>query len=237
MYLPNTTPLPNEIIEEWLSSLKGSELKVLLVIVRQTLGWVIDTKTGMRKEEDWISYSQMMDKTGLGTEATSSAVDNLVKYKLIQVRDEDGNELATKEDRQAVGKKRGKLFYRLNITTSKNMTHYFEKQSSTTSKTEDNKNNSLQNKLLQKKKKIIKRKTVDDITQEDIENIARDYKISTGRVVYNLEQLKAYIPNRTKKPYKDHLAALRQFVLRDIKQSVERASSYGNKTAIDASNV
>jgi integrase len=49
--LPNTTPVPNEIINGWMQKLKGSELKVLLLVVRKTLGWIADPQTGMRESE------------------------------------------------------------------------------------------------------------------------------------------------------------------------------------------
>ena len=135
--LPNTTPVPNDIINGWMHRLKGSELKVLLTVVRKTLGWVVDTKTGMRKKEDWLSYSQLKKITGLGSEALSSAIDNLCQiHKLIQIRDKDGNTLNTRKKRQVAGRRRLSFFYRVNLTTLKNTSIYFENRNSTTSKIE-----------------------------------------------------------------------------------------------------
>lgn len=88
------------------------------------------------------------------------------------------------------------------------------------------------------KKNNIKRKIgIDEITEADMQKIADDYNIPMSRVIYNYEQLKAYVPNRTKRGYTDHRAALRSFVLRDIKQSAERGVDYARKTAIDASQL
>jgi len=146
---PNTFPFPNEIINGWNARLKGSELKLLLVVVRQTLGWVIDQETGMRKEEDWITYNQLREKTGLSTQPLSSAIDSLVGYELIQVRSLDGRLLDTPYKRQLEGRRRGSFIYRLNLTVLKTSSHYFENKSSTVLKTKNNKINSIQNKTLQ----------------------------------------------------------------------------------------
>lgn len=142
MDYPNTFPFPNEIVNGWNTRLKGSELKLLLVIVRQTLGWILDPKTGMRKEEDWISYKQLREKTGLATESLSKAIDSLVKYGLIQVRGQSGELLNTSYKRMLEGKRRGSFIYRLNLTVLKTETHCFENRSSTVSKIESNKINS-----------------------------------------------------------------------------------------------
>lgn len=52
--IPNTTQVPNVILDEWMPKLKDIELRVLLVVVRQTLGWLENAETGTRKEKDWI---------------------------------------------------------------------------------------------------------------------------------------------------------------------------------------
>lgn len=65
------TQVPNELIEEYMADLRGSELKVLLCICRKTIGW--------HKEVDNISTSQLMKMTGLSNTAVidaSSALEN-----------------------------------------------------------------------------------------------------------------------------------------------------------------
>ena len=59
MMLNQTTPVPNILFDALLPTLTESELKVLLVIIRQTYGW-FDFKTKKRKQRDWISYSQFI---------------------------------------------------------------------------------------------------------------------------------------------------------------------------------
>ncbi len=51
---PTTTPVPDEIFDEWLAVLGHAELRVLLYIVRRTFGF--DKRGG-----DTISYRQFTD--------------------------------------------------------------------------------------------------------------------------------------------------------------------------------
>jgi hypothetical protein len=101
------TFVPNEVFDEYLRELKGIELKLLLIIIRQTIGW--HDKSGGRKQSDWISSSQLISKTGSSTRAITSATDALVSRKLIEVFSDAGELLDTPEKRK--GKKR--LYYRL----------------------------------------------------------------------------------------------------------------------------
>ncbi|MFC2108523.1 hypothetical protein ACFLS5_03585 [Candidatus Bipolaricaulota bacterium] len=51
---PGSTQVPNEIFDDIMPGLDDTELRVLLVINRQTLGWVENKCTGARKLFDWI---------------------------------------------------------------------------------------------------------------------------------------------------------------------------------------
>lgn len=115
-FIPNTTPLPNKIINGWLPKLSGSQLKVLLIVVRQTLGWLEDKKTGRRKEKDWMTNTQLCEKTGLSQQAVTDSIAFLVENKLIDALDEIGNKLETRKKRREVGRKHKKIFYRLATT-------------------------------------------------------------------------------------------------------------------------
>jgi len=108
MAIPNTTPTPNELYNGEMRKMSDTELRVVLVVTRHTLGWIADEKTGMRKKEDWISYYQLKQQTGRGYTALSEAIDNCIKNGWIEARDEQGNILDTKEKRH--GKR---IFYRL----------------------------------------------------------------------------------------------------------------------------
>lgn len=106
------TSVPNLIFDIFLKELKVAELKVLLVIIRQTLGWSDKRSLRGRKEQDWISTTQLMTKTGCSRRAISSAIDNLVHKELIEVLDLSGTLL------DDPSKRKGKvhLFYRLSPT-------------------------------------------------------------------------------------------------------------------------
>ncbi|MCF8459610.1 MAG: replication protein [Flavobacteriales bacterium] len=105
--LQGTTPVPNGLFDEHLARLKPAELKLLLIIIRQTWGWK-DERTGKRKQIDWISGSQLRGKTGCSKRAISQATAQLIKSGFIEVIGERGAQLKTPEERK--GKLR--LFYR-----------------------------------------------------------------------------------------------------------------------------
>jgi biotin operon repressor len=112
MNQPRTTPVPNVIFDVYLKDLSSAELKVLLVVIRQTLGWA--DRRGMygRKETDWISGSQLRQKTGSSKRAITSAIDLLVRRRIIEVEDDRGHTLNHPLERK--GKTR--LYYRLNLS-------------------------------------------------------------------------------------------------------------------------
>ncbi len=116
MMLPNSTQVPNCFFDEYLAKLGHKELKILLVITRQTLGWIEDSTTKRRKEKDWIATSQMELKTGLSKKAISLAISSLVAQDLIEVFDKTGKPCSLPSDRK--GKLR--LYYRLNLMSKGN---------------------------------------------------------------------------------------------------------------------
>ncbi len=107
---PPHTQVPNYILDEMLPLLSETELKVLLIVIRQTLGWIEDEETGRRKEKDWISISQFGKKTGCGRVAVGRAITKLVKSGLVEAYNAKGDLLETPEMRQKAGMR---IFYRL----------------------------------------------------------------------------------------------------------------------------
>ncbi|HLG36184.1 MAG TPA: replication protein [Bacteroidia bacterium] len=107
-----TTSVPNALFDIYLRELNSAELKVLLVIIRQTLGWTDKYSLLGRKECDWISGSQLQSKTGNSRRAISSAVETLITKELIEVTDARGNLLSSPEKRKG----KSKLFFRLTPT-------------------------------------------------------------------------------------------------------------------------
>lgn len=72
---PNWTQIPNKLIDEYMSELKGSELMIMLAICRKTIGW--------HKQCDDISGSQLAEITGLARETISRSVQSLEEKNLI----------------------------------------------------------------------------------------------------------------------------------------------------------
>ena len=111
--LPNTTQIPNIILDDWLPRLNDVEFRILMVITRQTLGWVMDDESGRRKERDWLSMAQLAHKTGRGRTQISSNLKSLIEnHQLIEATDKEGGLLDTAEKRKS---NRGQIFYRLTL--------------------------------------------------------------------------------------------------------------------------
>lgn len=104
---PNTTQIPNIILDEWMMELSGTEFKVLMLIARQTYGW--------HKDSDRISYTQLKEKTGSANGSVGSALRSLREAGYILVTDKEGNEVTTKEQAQLAQE----LYYSINMDVSK----------------------------------------------------------------------------------------------------------------------
>lgn len=108
--IPNTTQVPNFVLDELLPNLSDVELRIVLIVTRQTLGWVEDKETGRRKDRDWISRYQLQKKTGKSGYRISKAIDSLIKGRVIEAYSEKGEPLDTTDKRAKIG---GKIYYRL----------------------------------------------------------------------------------------------------------------------------
>lgn len=107
-FVPNTTPTPNWLYDA-MKDMGDTELRVVLTVVRATLGWS-EGKGGMRKKEDWITQSQICEKTGRGHSAVSLALQSAISENYIEARTRGGDLLDTPEKRKNNG---GKIFYRM----------------------------------------------------------------------------------------------------------------------------
>lgn len=105
-----TTPVPNVLLDRIMPTLRDTELRILLVVVRQTLGWQDGPDPAKRKEKDWLTQSQLMRRTGRANGAVSHAVDALVRASVIDVLDRWGRPLVTPAERR---RHLGHLYYRL----------------------------------------------------------------------------------------------------------------------------
>ncbi len=105
--LQGTTPVPNVLFDTFLPRLSDTELRVLLVVNRATLGWKQGTG---RKESDWLSHRQLQARTGRAGASVSHAIEALVRRGLLLVQDARGRARDSAHSRRAT---RGRLYYRL----------------------------------------------------------------------------------------------------------------------------
>jgi hypothetical protein len=111
--IPNSTQIPHLIIRAWMPLLSDVELRILLVVADQTLGWIEDPETKRRKEKDWISQGQLMKKINRSDRAIQNSLKRLVdELRIIQAHDESGELLDSPQKRMKCG---GKIFYRLSL--------------------------------------------------------------------------------------------------------------------------
>jgi len=104
-------PVPLRLVDEVMPRLRDTELRVLLVVLRQTWGWKANrlAEDGKRKRRDWLSHRQLCRRTGRGSDAVSGAVASLVEAGLLVVEDAGGTALATPEERRRC---LGRLYFR-----------------------------------------------------------------------------------------------------------------------------
>ena len=100
---PSYIPVPSVYLDEVMPWLTDTEWRVLLVVIRQTVGW--------NKERDWITRSQMAFRTGRSQDAVTRAVDGLVRAGLIVVENEKGVVMSDALERRR--RSRDRLHYRI----------------------------------------------------------------------------------------------------------------------------
>lgn len=106
-FIPNTTPTPNWLYNGEMKKMTETELKVVLLVTRKTLGW-FDPMTHERKTQDYISQSQFMEFTGKSNRAIATAIQVCVKTGWIIAKDRQGTLCNTPEKRR-----RRKVWYQL----------------------------------------------------------------------------------------------------------------------------
>src|SRR5689334_8031175 len=79
LYTPekNWTKVPNVVLDRLMPILKDTELRVLLILIRQTYGWNRPAGAPL------IPYTVLMKRTGRKSEAIARAIKDLRKKGLI----------------------------------------------------------------------------------------------------------------------------------------------------------
>lgn len=116
MLYKQTTQTPNLLFDVHLKTLSRSELSIVLTIIRKTIGMVDPYNKNQRLERAWISQRLFSICSGLSGRAVSSAIDSLVKKKLITVTNHLWIPLKTKTSRRGVFK----LYYSSSLLLDKN---------------------------------------------------------------------------------------------------------------------
>jgi len=131
-------PVPTRLVDAVMPRLRDTELRVLLIVLRQTWGWRMDrgaatnkvagiseeatekqvakrqgAKRQVTKRRDWLSHRQLCRRTGRGSDAVSAAVASLTASGLIIVEDASGRPLATPQERRRC---LGRLYFRPGTT-------------------------------------------------------------------------------------------------------------------------
>lgn len=78
-----------------------------------------------------------------------------------------------------------------------------------------------------------KRTQIEEITTEDMVEIANQYKVSLGFVQFEYESLVNYCEAKGRR-YKNYKAALKNFVLRHMRQTAERRTEGNVRPTVDA---
>jgi hypothetical protein len=107
-----SVPVPNALFDELLPELSDAELRLLLVVVRATLGWREGNATGgwQYKQRDWMTNRLLVRRTGCASASVSRAVQALVAKRLIRVESATAELLDTPEKRR---RNLGRLYFGL----------------------------------------------------------------------------------------------------------------------------
>lgn len=106
--MPNTTQVPNVILDRLIQQMTGTELRIMMIITRKTMGWFMDPVTGMRKRDDSLSHVQLMQLSNRGDRSISYAITHCNSMGWLEIRNKRGKILRTSKER--IGQI---LFYRL----------------------------------------------------------------------------------------------------------------------------
>jgi hypothetical protein len=148
MSLHYTTPVPNDFFSI-IPTLSDSELRVLLLTIRQTYGWIC-TKTKRRKQRDKMTYSFIIKRTGLYRSCLSTTIQSLINKKVLKVTNYSGHVLDTPQKRKGIRF----LFYEYVSLTPvcNNDTASLNNETRPIRVFKHNKRNTNQKKLIQNKK-------------------------------------------------------------------------------------
>lgn len=102
------TAFPCVLIDRVMPTLRDTEWRLLCVVVRQTVGW--GANGHRHKRRDWMTQRQLIARTGRNSVAISNALGTLVRRRLVDASDQEGNLLLTPQERRRTS---GRIYYGL----------------------------------------------------------------------------------------------------------------------------
>jgi DNA-binding HxlR family transcriptional regulator len=219
-------PYPHELVTYW-SMLKHRELLALNYILRHTIGF--------QKSSDSISYSQFLEGVGNidnGCGIKSTATLSLALQGLVDkgfITKEGGAETGRTNHYSLVYKKHDPALQDL-VTSSS------DSKEVTPSKTKDTINTSINILQYINSNNSDKCRSIEDIEDKDLVEIADKYHVPVTLVKFELEKLWNYC-SATGKTYKDYRHALSSFVLSTIQKTLEKERINNNKKGVDYSHL
>jgi len=105
-----TVPVPNLLFDQLLPQLNDAELRLILIVLRSTLGWREGDDFGgwRQKRRDWLTNRQLVRRTGSSSASVSRAIQTLLDAGLIRVEAVDGTLLDTPHKRR---RNLGRLYF------------------------------------------------------------------------------------------------------------------------------
>ena len=160
-----------------------TELKVVLLVTRKTLGW-FDPVTEARKTQDYISQAQFIEFTGQSNRAIATAIQVCVEHGWIIARDRDGKLCDTSEKRR-----RRKIWYQLG-------TIFTEKISSEESSQDENLVNKTTSSSEQNDTNLVKKvhNTKVTLTKETIQSTVSNEQVVAGSIAEVIKLFEAINP-------------------------------------------
>jgi phage replication O-like protein O len=218
------TKIANKILEQLCKTgLSQYEWRVLMAIFRKTYGF--------NKKDDWIANSQLVKLTQIHKAHISRTIRKLKNKGIVTQK---GNKLSFNKNfsswlpKEVTNKKLPK---QVTVVTQTGNSVTQTGNKSYPKRRTQKKKETIQKKLLQKKYT-----SLNDLTENELEEIANDYGVPVSFVKSKLDDMENWLGAKGKK-YKNYKLALRKWVKTDAVKRIDDAKKSNIKTAIDASSL
>jgi phage replication O-like protein O len=202
--------------------LTGTELSIILVIIRKTWGW--------KKKEDYISLSQFEELCNVTRRSIIKSTRSLEDKNIIIRKRFDGKKSLYSFNKN-FSTWLNKPTTREQKCLGNRSSHTREQKCTKLGNASIHTKETIQKKLLQKKYSSIK-----NLTENDLKEIANDYNVPVSFVYSQLDTMKNWMSAKGKR-YKNYKSALRNWVKKGAIQRMDYAKQANSKRGIDLSNL